>query len=155
MGNAIGVLREKLHELCANLVPLSELCRSPPECVGGGTGNAMNLSRIGNATIWAHVGNTLDVLRDMVHENGTLEWDELVMRVGGNPPPLLPAPYRRPAAADTMVAQQHVSGKRSNESLNAIMSDVVGIPSFPGNCPLLLRELSHSGANVLDMPARA
>merc|ERR1712217_743245 len=58
------------------------------------------------ASTWAHVSNTLEALRDMVHEGSTLEWEELISRVGGVALPALLSPKRRPVAATVAGVQR-------------------------------------------------
>jgi hypothetical protein len=68
-------MSQKLHELCGDLHYLAEVCRHMPGGAACGT--------------WAQVGSTLSGLLDMVHFNGTLEWAELMQRVG---PPMTKRP---------------------------------------------------------------
>jgi len=73
-GGIPETMSQKLHELCGDLNFLAEVCRNQR---GGSSSGS-----------WAQVGATLAALLDMVHFNGSLEWPELMHRVG------TPAPKR-------------------------------------------------------------
>lgn len=69
------MLGQTLHELCDDLVALSDLC----QLQRGGNGHSS----------WVQVGQTLAALRDMTHDDSSIDWAELCARIG-------PAVRRRP-----------------------------------------------------------
>lgn len=76
------MLGQTLHELCLDLVGLSELC----QVQRGGNGNSS----------WVQVGQTLSALRDMAHDDSSIDWAELSARVG---PPVRRRPGEQRSAA--------------------------------------------------------
>jgi len=79
-GNIPQTLQGRLHDLCDDLMALGDICRQHGDACGrGGAGEA-----------WLQVSDTLEALRDMVHEDSSLEWAELSARLGGAPQRWLP-----------------------------------------------------------------
>lgn len=71
------LLRERLHELCDDLLSLANLCRR--SCQRGAPLRSWDEATEGDA--WAEIGEALEAIRDMIHEDSSLEWRDLSARL--------------------------------------------------------------------------